>query len=190
MALAKMGMTDITVYDYDIVSVENMNCQLYRHRDIGKAKVLALQEIVADFTNTIIKTGSKWEPSTFANNLTGIVVSAADSMAVREAAHSKVVSDCLFVERFIDARMGAESMYILNTNPRDEKSTLSYRKSLYKDEDAEQSPCTAKATIYCANLVSGLIASMIKEIVAGQVPTKMIIYDVASQQFNSAKQYA
>ncbi len=50
LALAKMGFHNITSIDFDGIDVENMNCQFFRFKDIGSAKVLALQELIEDFT--------------------------------------------------------------------------------------------------------------------------------------------
>ena len=35
LALAKMGFSNITVFDYDVVEVENLNCQLYGPKHLG-----------------------------------------------------------------------------------------------------------------------------------------------------------
>ncbi len=49
LSLAKMGVRNITVYDFDTVEEHNLPNQFYRQCDIGKPKVIALQEIIAQF---------------------------------------------------------------------------------------------------------------------------------------------
>lgn len=58
VVLAKMGIQNITVVDFDIVELHNTSSQFFRQQDIDKAKVVALQEIVkeqADVDITIIE---------------------------------------------------------------------------------------------------------------------------------------
>src|ERR1017187_7892825 len=81
LMLAKMGFTRITVIDFDIVSVENMNSQFYRFKDIGQPKVTALQALVEDFTGVkITAVNDRYQGNVV---FPGIVVSAVDSMAAR-----------------------------------------------------------------------------------------------------------
>lgn len=61
LSLAKMGFVDITVWDDDEVSIENMNCQFYPMNMIGRPKVEALAEMVELFTGTKITKRRRYE---------------------------------------------------------------------------------------------------------------------------------
>lgn len=177
LQLAKMGMDEITVWDHDEVSVENMSAQFYRFKDIGSNKTTALKELVLEFTGTEIRPFvEKWVPS---HELTkGIVIVAVDSMDARSEIFDAIREDHYLVNYIIDPRMGAEhaAMYVMN--PHDAKDVATYRKTLYKDTEAVQERCTAKSTIYTANLLSGLVVQAVKNILADQAFARVTNYAI------------
>ncbi len=161
LALAKMGFTDITVFDFDKIEVENMNCQFYRHDDIGSLKVEALQSLVKDFTG--VKINIKKKP--YATGvMPGIVVSAVDSMKVRRLIWENHKEKAVATRLVIDPRMGAEFATVFAMNPMDPADIASYEKTLHTDENAEPERCTAKSTIYTALLLSGYVAKVVKDV--------------------------
>jgi len=82
LSLTKMGFTNIKVYDHDTISIENMNCQFYPYKGIGKPKVEVLQSMIKSFANVEIEVvNGKYEDGM---PLEGIVISAVDSMDVRK----------------------------------------------------------------------------------------------------------
>lgn len=181
LALAKMGCTNIEVWDKDVVDTVNMNCQLYRFKDIRKPKVFALQEIVKDFTGIEIKAVNEFWTSQ--KTFRGIVLCAIDSMEARKQVFEKHDKSGYFTTHLIDARMGAESIILYTVDMRQKKSKEAYAKTLYTDENAIQERCTAKSTIYTAHLISGLVVRNIKEIIVhGNIPF-MIAYDVKNNDF-------
>lgn len=185
LSLAKMGFFNLTVWDFDEVSPENMNCQWYRISDIGKPKVLALKEIIKEFTDTDISAiPSKWEDE----SLDGIVISAVDSMRVRKSIWSHV-KDRWQVKWFVDPRMAAE--YALNyvIDPSDHKDQKTYEKTLYSDAEAVQEPCTAKATMYTAAMIAGYVAKQVKDIVTGGSYARVTQWDIGqNNQLSWSKQ--
>lgn len=162
LALAKMGLGDICVYDYDDVSIENMNCQFFRNSDIGKPKVEALKSLVKDFTDTDIDVVNA--PYDGKQRFRGIVISAVDSMKAR-----KLIWDShrgnYGTDFVIDPRMGAEQALMYVMRPTDDKDIATYEKTLYTDAAAVAERCTAKSTIYTANLLSGMVAKAVKDII-------------------------
>lgn len=167
LQLAKMGMENLEVWDHDAVSVENMSCQFYRFKDIGKPKVEALGEIIHDFTGVDVdENHCRWVPGN-ALATSGIVVLAVDSMETRREIFNMMAENFYFVTHVIDPRMGAEfaAMYVMQ--PQILKDQQSYQKTLHTDEESVQERCTAKSTIYTANLLSGLVVKAIKDIIVG-----------------------
>jgi len=53
--LAKMGVTNITFFDYDIVEEKNVNNQLYLNSHVGKPKTQALYEILHDINHEFME---------------------------------------------------------------------------------------------------------------------------------------
>lgn len=158
LSLAKMGFANIEVWDADVVSIENMNSQFFRFKDIDRPKVTALRELIEDFTNIKIKTN----PFNYEKEcLDGIIVSSVDSMKVRKQIWENHVGKNPNTKAIIDPRMSAESALIYVANPMTTKET--YSKTFYTDEEAVQERCTAKATMYTVNLISGYVCKLIKD---------------------------
>ena len=175
LALAKMGFTNITAIDYDCIDIENMNCQFYRFKDIGKPKVMALQELIEDFTRVkITAINDMWT----GDILNGIVICAVDSMEARKKvfdAHNRKAYQTMAI---IDPRMGAETALMYVYKPTSPSELDEYAKTLYSDEDAVQERCTAKATMYTACMLSGLVAKTVKNIVCKEESSRNLIWDI------------
>jgi hypothetical protein len=60
--------------------------------------------------------------------------------------------------------MGAEQMSLHVVNLRDSSHRANYVKTLTDDSEALSEACTAKSTMYCANVLSGLVAKTVKNI--------------------------
>lgn len=164
MSLARMGFGNICVWDFDEVSEENMNCQGYYMSDIGLNKAEAIKRHVqgaVGFTIQAVK--EPWKGET---PLEGIVILALDSMEVRKQAYT-YMKKFGTAQMMIDPRMGAEFALMYVINPNDKKDQTTYEKTLYTDDDAVREPCTAKSTIYCANLLAGQVVKAVKDIVTG-----------------------
>jgi len=174
LALVKMGFANITVYDFDDVSIENMNCQWYRMKDIGKKKVQALQELIKDFTDVTINI----KPVRFeAGELRGIVISAVDSMEARKVIWN-AAKKSFGVSWFIDPRMASEYALAFVMKPDDEADQKSYETTLYSDANAVQERCTAKATMYTATMIAGYVAKAVKDIVTGNKYARVSHWDI------------
>lgn len=181
--LAKMGFLNQTVYDFDEVSVENMSCQFYRHKDIGKTKVLALQELIHDFTDQSISVeAAKWPLDDRA--IKGIVVIAVDCMDARKAIFERL-QQCPMIDYMLDARMGMEDAALYVVNPHNSKDQASYKNTLYSNENAVQERCTAKATIYTAGMLAGLVCKAIKNIVNEEPYPRSSLWSIANNQIQS-----
>jgi hypothetical protein len=165
-ALAQMGFHNLTVFDEDVIEAENFNCQGYPHSALGKPKVEALAAIVKEYVGIDIKAHrQRYEGGIFP----GIVVSAVDNMATRKLIWEEHAGKALNTMAVIDPRMGAESAMLFAMNPMLPEDQETYGKFLYKDEDALREPCTAKATMYTALCLAGMVCKAIKDTV---VPMK------------------
>lgn len=180
LALAKMGFANITVFDFDKVDTVNMNSQFYRFIDIGRSKVNALYTLVDDFTG--VKIQAKNEPYE-RGAFRGIVIAAVDKMSVRRKIWEEHVKSPYATRAVIDPRMGAESALLFVMDPKSDKDKADYSKSLYDDDSALQERCTAKATVYTANLLSGLVVKAVKDLLTQQDPLRTAQWDIANNQF-------
>jgi hypothetical protein len=157
-----MGFGNIEVFDFDEVSVENMNCQWFRFKDIGTNKAVALRDLVQDFTKVELQINPFKFDGT--QKLTGIVISSVDSMAVRKTIWEKC-KDNYLVKWLIDPRMASEYALSFVMDPNSPEDQASYEKTFFTDEQGVQEPCTAKATMYTSAMISGYVAKHVKDLV-------------------------
>jgi molybdopterin/thiamine biosynthesis adenylyltransferase len=142
--LAKLGITDITVYDFDEVESHNIANQAFNIHDIGKTKTQALQDIIAVQTNH--KINIKNEKYTN-QRLNGIVFLMVDSMKERKRIWEQSIKLKPAVKLMIEARMGLNMGRVYNVNPIDLEQGKRYEETLYSDDESEVSACGASMTV-------------------------------------------
>lgn len=182
LTLAKMGFSNIKVYDFDKVDEVNLSSQFYRHTDIGKLKVDALQDLVKSFTDiTITAKGEAYENQ----RLDGVVITAVDSMTVRKAVITNNESQTFTIPLVLDPRMSIETALLYSYRPMNLHECSDYKKTLYSNEDSVQERCTGKATMYTAIMLSGLVCRCVRDfLVSGKRPTS-IQWDIKSDDLVS-----
>lgn len=105
--LARCGLTNFTLWDFDTVEEHNIVNQIFRRQDVGRLKVDALKDILieinADCAETVQVKPEGWQ----GRDLSGYVFLAVDSIAVRR----KIVEQHMnkkFVKAMYDFRTGLE----------------------------------------------------------------------------------
>jgi hypothetical protein len=159
LTLAKMGLPHLRIYDHDFLEPHNLSNQLYRSADLRRPKVEALSEVIGMFADTHIEPIQEMYVD---QPLSGLIVSAVDSMAARKQIW-KNVRYSPKVELYVEARMGAEVIMVYTINPLDPDQINLYEKTLYSDEGAFQAPCTAQAIMFTAMVCAGFIGNQIKK---------------------------
>jgi hypothetical protein len=177
LALAKMGVQHMTVYDPDTVENHNVPNQLYRISDIGALKARAISQVCEQFTGYFPACFNVKIARDSAPSLSSIVVSGVDSMAARKEIW-ELVKYQVSVPLYVEARMGAEVMRIHSVHPCDPDEVKWYETTLYDDAQALQEPCTARAIIYTGFAIAAFIASQVKKHVKGEPLMKEIIFDM------------
>jgi len=80
------------------------------------------------------------------------VFCCVDSITTRKLIWDAVKDKVSF---FCDGRMSAEVLRVITAC--DEQSRQHYPQTLFTAQEAHTGPCTAKTTIYCANIAAGFI---------------------------------
>lgn len=177
LALAKMGCQQMVLIDPDRVEPHNLPNQLYGVSDVGRPKVEALRDLLIqmagiDAEPRVERVDERWR-------LNGVVLSAVDSMASRQA-----IWNCVRyragVPLYIDARMGGEVCRVLTIRPADPDDVRLYEASLYDDAVASDEPCTARAIVYTTLGVASLVANQVKRFVRGQTLQPDLVFDFAT----------
>ncbi len=151
LQLAAIGIPWLQLIDFDKVEWSNLASQGYLEGDMGKLKVDATSDMCWRINaNTQIHAS----PERFRRSMDigNVVFCAVDSIQVRQLIWGAVADKVLF---FSDGRMSAEVMRILTAC--DSNSRYHYPKTLFSAEEAYTGSCTAKTTIYCANIAAGLM---------------------------------
>lgn len=173
LGLTKMGISNLTVVDFDTVDEVNIGCQLYGPDNLGEHKVIALADILSKLTGVDITLGLvKWTPEM----VSPVLVSAVDSMDVRREIWEgiKFNSD---VNYYIDGRMAGEYLHIFTVNMADKEARAWYEKSL-TPRPVEELSCSAKGIVYNTLIIGGLITNQVKRVIKKEVYSREIILDI------------
>jgi sulfur carrier protein ThiS adenylyltransferase len=151
LQLAAMGIRWLQLVDYDIVEESNLASQGYLEEDLGRMKVEATADLCRKINcNLEVRAVvDRFKRSMEVGNAVFVCVDRIDTRRlIWEAVKSKV-------DFFADGRMAAEVLRILVAS--DAASRKHYPTTLFAAAEAYQGSCTAKTTIYCANIAAGLM---------------------------------
>ncbi len=154
--LAKLGITEFSLWDNDRIEPCNIPNQLmYREDDIRKNKVDAAVEILKSYNS---KLRVSVEPRRFDPSvaLDGIVVSGVDSMASRSAIWEGV-KDNIAVPLYMDGRLGGEKLELFTIHPATLEDIEFYEQYLFPDSEGVDRPCDEHAIIGSAVVLAGFI---------------------------------
>ena len=141
--LAKLGLTNLILYDEDVVESKNVANQMYRDVDIGKPKVEALKDMLIDI-NPELKDAIQTRGFYKDEQLDGYVFMAADSIVVRRSIaesnkyNTKVIGMFDFRMRLEDAQHYAADWSSVRM-----KDDLLASMNFTDEEAAEQTPRSA-----------------------------------------------
>ncbi len=179
LQLACIGVPYLTLYDDDVVSIENVAPQGYKESDINTGKTLVTMFDCEDLCRGMDvqeqnKRFGHGDPTT------NVMFVCVDSMMSRgiiwETARNKAAL-------YIDGRMGAElcQVYAAVTPPQRDTYSL----SLFSDNQAYVGPCTAKSTIYCANIAAGLMVANLTKWLRDMVVPSFCEFNILSCEFEA-----
>lgn len=174
LALAKMGLTDITVFDADSVEEHNFPNQLFPIEMKGMNKAEATKRLVKYFTGVDIAAFPVFYEK---QELKGIVISALDTMSGRKLIYENC-KQSKKVELLIDPRTGAELFKLLTVDISLECERKLYEGNFFSDEEAAPVPCTARSIIYSVLTISAYIAKQVKHYLMNEDFKRDIILDL------------
>lgn len=145
LILAKLGIKDITVYDFDTIEEHNLPNQFYGPKTVGKSKVDALKKAVYQQTGTAIKV--KEEKVDGNISLSGIVFVLTDTMSSRSEIYKKAIKMKSGIQMMVETRMGLEHGRVYCIDPMSLSQTEKYEATLYSDDEAEVSACGASQSV-------------------------------------------
>ena len=150
--LAKMGVKNLHVWDFDHVEPHNLPNQVFRLKDDGRLKVDALQEIIAESTGINIVTHN--EMVTGVTRLKGIVFLLVDSMDGRREIWNGALKFKLPVDLMIETRMAIDNGRVYAIRPSRPADITMWEGTLYSDAEAEESACTNRSVAPTVSLIA------------------------------------
>jgi len=174
VTLAKMGCSDITVWDSDTLEDLNVPNQLCKPSMVGKPKVDALAELVYELAEVRIQPIRQRYAG---QSLEGVVIVTVDNMTCRQNVWKRAKLNRK-ISLLIDARMGAEFARIYTIRPTNIDEADFYGENLYSNEEAERLPCSARSIVYCPTVIAGLIALQVKKFATNEPTRKEILLDL------------
>lgn len=151
LQLTAIGVPSLQLIDFDVVDVSNLATQGYLQDDLDTLKVEATaafcQKMNPDIGIEVVNDRFN-RRQTIGNS----VFCCVDSITARRHVWDSVKDTASF---YCDGRMSAEVLRIITAF--DENSRKQYPQTLFSQEQAQAGPCTAKSTIYCANIAAGLM---------------------------------
>lgn len=155
LSLAKLGIKNIHVWDFDKVEAHNIPNQVYGVGDVGKYKVDALAEIVQNTAGISIEAHrDKVEgPEVSESN---IVFLLTDTMESRKEIWDNGIKMKYNIRLMVETRMGADSGRIYVVNPISPTEISQWEDTLCEDEVAEDG-CGASTSVGpTADILAGM----------------------------------
>ena len=163
LQLAAIGTPRLVLVDHDIVAIENLAAQGFAEKEIGLTKVEAVKESCRELNSAVLV--ETWQER-FGQNVKiqmdspeqkKVIFCCVDSMAARKG----IWKFMEFEHFFVDTRMAAEIARVFCVTSDAPEAAEYYTTTLFTDAEAYEASCTAKTTIYCANLCAALAVSQL-----------------------------
>lgn len=145
LSLAKLGLDNIHVWDFDKVEAHNIANQAFGIADIGKLKVEALRDLVKSQTGLEIQIHNERVDGT--QELGDVVFLLTDTMASRKEIWQKGIRYKMRTKLMIETRMGADQGRVYTICPTKPAQVKFWESTLYSDDFAEVSACGASITV-------------------------------------------
>lgn len=161
LQLAAIGVPRISIVDFDYVAVENLAAQGFYESDLGRPKVEAVADVCRAINPAIeIKTANeKFKSLQFTG---GVCFCCVDGIETRRRIFNVIERRA---DLFVDGRMSAEYLRVLTVY--DDASREYYPTTIFPAAEAYRGSCTAKTTIYCANIAAGMMVAQFAQWLRG-----------------------
>jgi len=161
LQLAAIGVGRMQLIDFDRVEVENLAPQGYFEADLGRSKAEATADLCGRI-NSAINVRAIDGRFKRSMDVGDAVLCCVDSIETRRHIWRVVRDRTGF---FCDTRMSAEVVRVLSVA--DAVSRKHYPTTLFAASEAHAGACTAKSTIYTANLAAALAVGQLTKWLRG-----------------------
>ena len=151
MQLTAMGIPWLQLIDFDTVEPVNLACQGYWRDDIGRPKVEATGEVCHEI-NPMLELRTTPERFRSSMKVGNCLFLCVDSIDARRFIWESVKDRAKFLA---DGRMSAEVVRVVTST--NSVGPDHYPTTLFSADQAHAGSCTAKSTIFTANIAAGLM---------------------------------
>jgi molybdopterin/thiamine biosynthesis adenylyltransferase len=170
-ALVRLGIRNITIWDYDSVEEHNQPNQNFYPNELGLLKVEAIRKRWNGENVNIIIKNERWTPD---KELSGdIIISAVDNIDTRWDIYEQIKNKNRY---FVDGRIGGENFRVVTIYGLNKYQCIYWEKSILpKGSIVELPPCTERAIIYVGYMIAGWICYNVKRIIKGEKVKREIV---------------
>jgi len=151
LQLAAMGIPWLQLVDFDVVEEVNLAPQGFLQNDLNRPKVQAVGDSCHQI-NHMLEVHELFERFRRSMTVGNVLFCCVDRIETRQLIWNAVRDQVQF---YADGRMTAEVVRVLAAC--DEGSRSYYPGTLFTAEEAQPGACTAKSTIFTANIAAGLM---------------------------------
>lgn len=179
LQLTAIGVPKIQLVDHDCVNVENLATQGFLESDVGKDKVVAVENLCRQINRSVTTTTArqKFRAMQFSG---GVLMSCVDSIETRGRIFDAIKNR---VDLFVDGRMSAEYLRVITAW--DDESKRYYPTTIFPEAEAHRGACTAKSTIYCANIAAGMMVAQFAKWLRGRELDKDIDINLLTNEMGT-----
>ncbi len=153
LQLTAIGVPRLQLIDFDTVEVSNLASQGYLEADLGRPKVEATGDLCRRIQGglQLHLVNDRFRRS---QEIGDTVFCCVDKIEIRRTIWDSVKDRTAF---FTDGRMSAEVLRVLTAC--DAAGRQHYPTTLFAAGEAYAGTCTAKSTVFCANIAAGLMVA-------------------------------
>jgi len=178
LQLTAIGTSALQLIDPDVVEEVNLPTQGYSESDLGRPKIEATAEACRRINSAV---ELHTEQARFRRSMAtcGTIFVCVDSISTRQTIWQAVKD---WADFLCDGRMAAESLRIVTAC--DPASRQGYATTLFNQDQAYTGACTARSTIYCANVAAGLMVGQFAKWLRGLPVDPDVCMNLLANEFN------
>ncbi len=152
------GQGILKLFDGDIVEEHNLCNQAFYVKDVGKPKVVAMNDRIMEKCNFPVQTFNKMVVTGDTDVQSTYVFLLTDTMKSRKEIFDNCLKYSFDTDLVVETRMGLRGGRIYAFNPHNGKEVEAWKQTLCTDEEAEVSVCGASTSVITTAMVIASIA--------------------------------
>lgn len=180
ISLAKMGLKEFTLVDFDTVEEHNLPNQFFTRGNINQNKAFVTANNMHSFNTDCWPARIDKPFNSKMRHGSHIVISCVDNMKTRKQIFNNAKRNN--VQLFIDARMAGLQGQIYTVDMSKKSQIKTYEKSLFTDDEAQQVRCTDRSIIFTVLGVASFICNQIVKAFNEEELSNYIVLDYKANQ--------